>query len=115
GVGEGQVGVILDRAGELPVYELDVGGQLRSRGQGLGREAAQRKGGHSGQDDLVVVDIDADAGARSRSEGRHVVGAVAGNRADQQRAAADGGLVIATTRRHDPGVRLLVGAIPAWL
>src|SRR6202022_680930 len=69
GVREGQVRVVLDRAGELPVYELEVRAQLWRRAHRLGREATQHEGGHPWQHDSVVVDVDADAArARPRSE-----------------------------------------------
>src|ERR1700737_3587511 len=88
--------------------------QLGRRAHRLGREATQHEGGHPWQRDSVVVDVDADAArTRPRSERSRTETAVVDDRADQEAPAADGGLVVTAARRHDSGVSLLVGVVPA--
>src|SRR5260370_13136281 len=98
-------------------------GQLRSRDDGLGGEAAQYEGGHPGQRHAVVVDVDPDAGSPRRreaaagldhswSERPTSVTAIGGNRADQQPWPGDAGLIVATTERNDPVVSFLIRVAP---
>ena len=102
--------MVLDRAHQLAVEQLNPAGQLGRGRHRLGAEAAQRKRGHSRQGDDAGGHVDANATGVAPE-----AAVVVGDWADEQPVAGDARLVVTAAGRDDAGVGLLVRVIPAGL